>query len=184
MKMDSAISVKNLRREFRVPKKLGNVSKFRKFLNVLKRKWEIKEALKGINFEIKKGEFVGYVGSNGSGKTTTIKIMTGILTPTSGEATVLGFNPNKDRYEYTYNIGVTFGQRSLLNFDIPVIDSFRLYKDVYELDKKQFEKRLKKFSKMLDIDEFLDKPVRKLSLGERMRCEVCASLLHNPKVVF
>jgi len=182
--MKRVIEIKDLKREFKVPKKLENPTKWKKFKSNFVRKWVTKHALKGISFNVDQGEFIGYVGSNGSGKTTTIKILTGIMNPTSGYVKVLGFNPNKDRYEYTYNIGVTFGQRSLLSFDIPVIESLKLYRDIYELDKKHFEKRLKKFSKMLKLDEFLEKPVRKLSLGERMRCEIAASLLHNPKIVF
>jgi ABC-2 type transport system ATP-binding protein len=182
--MEPIIKVKDLKREFKVPKKLVNPSKWKKFISNFKREWETKEALKGISFEVKKGEFIGYVGANGSGKTTTIKILTGIMSQTSGEATVLGYNPQRDRYEYTYNIGVTFGQRTLLSFDIPVIESMKIYAAIYELDKKQFKKRLDKFAKILKIDDLLQKPVRKLSLGERMRCEIAASLIHNPKIVY
>jgi viologen exporter family transport system ATP-binding protein len=142
------------------------------------------EALNDINFTVDEGEFVGYIGPNGAGKSTTIKLLTGILYPTEGSLHVLGFDPNKDRYKYTYNIGVVFGQRSLLEYDIPVINSFTLYKSIYELDQKQFIKRLGEFTEILELKELLHIPVRKLSLGQRMRCEIAASLLHNPKVVF
>jgi len=142
------------------------------------------EVLKDVNFSINEGEFVGYIGPNGAGKSTTIKLLTGILYPTEGEVTVLGSNPNTQRYEYTYHIGVVFGQRSLLEYDIPVIDSFLLYKAIYELDEKNYRKRLDNFIEILQLQELLHIPVRKLSLGQRMRCEIAASLLHHPKVVF
>ena len=142
------------------------------------------DAISDVSFTIDKGEFVGYIGPNGAGKSTTIKLLTGILYPTEGSLHVLGFDPNKDRYRYTYNIGVVFGQRSLLEYDIPVINSFTLYKSIYELDQNQFIQRLGEFTEILELKELLHIPVRKLSLGQRMRCEIAASLLHNPKVVF
>lgn len=182
--MENIIEVKNLKKIFKKPKKPAKKTIWNSFKSIFYRQWEIKKVLKGINFEIKKGEFIGYVGPNGAGKSTTIKMLTGILTPTSGSVKILNFNPNKDRYEYTKNIGVTFGQKSLLFYDIPVIESFKLYKAVYELDNVEFDKRIKTFSNMLKINHLLHVPVRKLSLGERMRCEIVASLLHKPKIVF
>ena len=181
---EDVIVVRDLVKTFRVPAKQAANSFLSNVKNLLYRKWEDKTVLKSLNFTVKEGEFVGYVGPNGAGKSTSIKLLTGILSPTSGEARVLGFVPFKQRYDYSYNIGVVFGQRSLLEFDIPVIESFKLYKDVYELSRKDFEARLDYFSKALKIDEFLHIPVRKLSLGQRMRCEIAASFLHNPKVVF
>ncbi len=142
------------------------------------------DVLKNINFTINEGEFIGYIGPNGAGKSTSIKLLTGILYPTEGNVRVLDFDPHKQRYEYTYNIGVVFGQRSLLEFDIPVIDSFLLYKAIYELDNEKFQKRLDRFADILQLKELFHIPVRKLSLGQRMRCEIAASLLHNPSVVF
>ncbi|MBN2375018.1 MAG: ATP-binding cassette domain-containing protein [Sedimentisphaerales bacterium] len=137
-----------------------------------------------ISFDIKEGAFVGYIGPNGAGKSTTIKLLTGILHPSAGDIRVLDFNPQKDRYQYTYNIGVVFGQRSLLEYDIPVIDSFLLYRAIYELPEKDFQQRLTEFTQLLELDDLLHIPVRKLSLGQRMRCEIVASLLHKPRVIF
>ncbi len=187
VKMEAAketIVVRDLVKKFRVPAKTVNNTFFGNIKNMLYRKWEEKTILKKLNFTVNEGEFVGYVGPNGAGKSTTIKLMTGILSPDSGEIKVLGYTPFRQRYDYSYNIGVVFGQRSLLEFDIPVIESLKLYKDVYELSQKDFDSRLDYFSKALKIDEFLHIPVRKLSLGQRMRCEIAASFLHNPKVVF
>lgn len=142
------------------------------------------DVLTDLSFSIKEGEFVGYLGPNGAGKSTTIKLLTGILHPTQGSVKVLGFNPHKQRHEYAYNMGVVFGQRSLLEYDIPVIDSFLLYKAVYNLDERSFKRRLEQFTRILHLDELLHVPVRKLSLGQRMRCEIAASLLHKPKIIF
>lgn len=142
------------------------------------------DVINNINFQINEGEFIGYIGPNGAGKSTTIKLLTGILYPTKGTIRVLGFDPNKDRYRYTYHIGVVFGQRSLLEYDIPVMDSFTLYRAIYELDQKTYEKRLGEFIEILELEKLLHIPVRKLSLGQRMRCEIAASLLHQPKVIF
>jgi len=142
------------------------------------------EVLSNISFNVNQGEFVGYIGPNGAGKSTTIKLLTGILYPSQGSISVLGFEPHRDRYKYTYRIGAVFGQRSLLEYDIPVMDSFVLYKSIYELEKQKFKKRLHLFSELLDLKELLHIPVRKLSLGQRMRCEIAASLLHEPQVVF
>ena len=142
------------------------------------------DVLKDVSFTVNEGEFIGYIGPNGAGKSTTIKLLTGILYPTAGSIRVLGFDPNRDRYQYTYNIGVVFGQRSLLEYDIPVIDSFLLYKAIYELDRAKFKKRLAEFVELLALEDLLHIPVRKLSLGQRMRCEIAASLLHEPRVIF
>ncbi len=178
--MEPVISVKDVSKDFRVPEKTKQ-----SFLSsMFYRRWKTVRVLHDVSFSVNEGEFVGYVGPNGAGKSTTIKLLTGVLTPTSGEISVLGFNPTKQRYQYTYNIGVVFGQKSLLDFDLPVMDSFLLYKDVYELSDHEFKERLDFFSRILKIDELLHIPVRKLSLGQRMRCEIAASLLHKPKVVF
>ena len=178
------IQLRNINRSFQVPVKPEKTGFFGSVKNLLYRKWKTVDVLKDINLDIEQGEFVGYVGPNGAGKSTTIKILSGILTPTSGEVSVAGFVPYKQRYNYTFHIGAVFGQRSMLEFQIPAIESFKLYRDIYELDKHQFEERLEFFSKILKIDKFLHIPVRKLSLGQRMRCEIAASLLHKPEVVF
>ena len=182
--MESVIKINNVSKDFRVPEKVTKSTFLHKLKSVFYRKWLITRVLHDVSFDVNEGEFVGYVGPNGAGKSTTIKLLTGVLTPSSGEISVLGFNPTKQRYQYTYNIGVVFGQKSLLDFDLPVIDSFLLYKDVYELSETDFKERLDFFSQILKIDELFHIPVRKLSLGQRMRCEIAASLLHKPKVVF
>ena len=177
--MKPIIELENVYKSFDVPAKGQKGLK-----KLLWRKNEKVDVLKNINFKINPGEFVGYIGPNGAGKSTTIKLLTGILYPTQGTVRVLEYNPHGDRYNYTYNIGVVFGQRSLLEFDIPVIDSLNLYRAVYEVDKDKYQKRLDEFCDILGLDKLLHIPVRKLSLGQRMRCEIAASLLHEPKVIF
>ena len=150
----------------------------------LKREYHLVRALDKISFTVKPGEKVTILGPNGAGKSTIIKILTGIIQSDGGEASVNGYNPQKARYNAAYQFGVVFGHRSLLWRHIPVIESLRLYRDVYELDKKTFEKRLAEFIDVLEIKPFLHRQPRRLSLGERMRCELAASLIHNPKIVF
>lgn len=178
METENDIFVEKLSKSFRVALPAKNMSE------QLFRKYKTVQALQEVSFSVKRGELLGYIGPNGAGKSTTIKILTGILTPSSGTASVLGFTPWKNRYEYTYNIGVVFGQKSLLWWDIPAIDSFRLYKEVYEMEKAEFEERLAFLSELFNVKQFASQPVRKLSLGQRMRCELIASLLHKPKVLF
>ncbi len=182
--MPPIIHIKGVEKEFKVPKKIEKPTFWTGLKSIFYREWDNVKVLHNINFDIEEGEFVGYIGPNGAGKSTTIKILTGVLTPTAGEVNVCGFVPHKQRYDYTYNIGVVFGHRSLLEFDIPVSDSFMLYKDIYEMTDEAFNERMAYFSKILKIDKLLHIPVRKLSLGQRMRCEIAASLLHKPKVVF
>lgn len=134
--------------------------------------------------DIYPGEMVALLGENGAGKSTLIKMLTGILTPTCGSIEALGFNPVKDRYRYAYKIGVVMGQKSLLWSHIPVIESFKLYQAMYEIDDAFFEDRLSLFDDMLGIKAYLKTPVRKLSLGQRMRCEFAAALLHSPELLF
>jgi len=177
------VEFKKVRKMYRVPEK-PKKGFWHKIRAMFYRKWHKKDIIKNVSFELKEGEFVGYVGPNGAGKSTTIKLLTGVLTPSSGQIRVLGFDPVKDRYKYTYNIGVVFGHRSLLEFDIPVIESFKLFKAIYELEEKTFKERLEYFADMLKINDLLHVPVRKLSLGQRMRCELAASLLHKPKIIF
>ncbi|MBN1845394.1 MAG: ATP-binding cassette domain-containing protein [Sedimentisphaerales bacterium] len=142
------------------------------------------DVIHDVSFTVREGEFIGYIGPNGAGKSTTIKLLTGILYPQAGSIRVLGYEPHTQRYEYTYHIGVVFGQRSLLEYDIPVADSLSLYRAIYELNERQFAERLEEFTAMLDLGDLLHIPVRKLSLGQRMRCEIAASLLHRPRVIF
>ncbi|MFZ5352015.1 MAG: ABC transporter ATP-binding protein [Bacillota bacterium] len=144
---------------------------------------EIK-ALDNISFNIGEGELIGYIGPNGAGKSTTVKIMSGILTPDSGNCTVMGRVPYKDRKAHVSQIGVVFGQRSQLWWDIPVNDTFELLKDIYSIPAASYKKRLSELVDTLDISSFLKTPVRQLSLGQRMRCEIAASLLHSPRILF
>jgi len=154
------------------------------FASLFNREVIFSYAVKRISFGIEEGEMVGFVGPNGAGKSTTIKMLTGILRPTGGEATVLGFRPWKDRKKYVENIGVVFGQKSQLWWDLPPIDAFYLMKDVYQIPEKEFKKRLDEMVKMLRVEDIMHKPTRDLSLGERMKCEFVMALLHNPKILF
>lgn len=142
------------------------------------------EALKGISFDVYEGETLALIGPNGAGKSTTIKILTGILYPTSGSVKVLDFVPWIDRVKLSYSIGVVFGQRSQLWFHLPPVDSFNLFAKIYELDQKEYRKRINELIEIFEIRDYLNVPVRKLSLGERMRCEIVLSLLHKPRVLF
>lgn len=143
-----------------------------------------KKAIEKVNFKIEKGEFIGLIGPNGAGKSTIIKILTGILTPTNGKVIVNGIEPYVKRKENAKNIGVVFGQRSQLWWDLPVKDSFDLLKAIYKIDDNDYNKRLNEFKKILGIQKYIHQPVRKLSLGERMRCDLVASLIHNPDIVY
>ena len=144
---------------------------------------EIK-ALEDVSFTIGDGEMVGYIGPNGAGKSSTIKILSGILTPESGKCEIDGRTPWKDRIEHVRQIGVVFGQRSQLWWDVPVIDSFELLKDIYSVDINVYKHNLEELTFLLNLSELLKTPTRQLSLGQRMRCEIAASLLHNPKILF
>lgn len=142
------------------------------------------EALKDVTFEITQGEIVGYIGPNGAGKSTTIKIMSGILVPDTGTCTIMDYTPWKDRAAYVKNIGVVFGQRSQLWWDVPVIDSFELLKDIYKIPQQDYQTTKNLLIETLELQEIINSPVRQLSLGQRMRCEIAASLLHSPKILF
>lgn len=154
------------------------------FKSLFKRETTIKHALSDVSFEIAEGDIVGYIGPNGAGKSTTIKIVSGILTPTSGHAEIAGFVPWKNRKEYVKNIGVVFGQRSQLWWDVPVIDSFELLKTIYKIDDQTYNKNLELLTNKLNLKEVLNVPLRQLSLGQKMKCEIAGSLLHSPKILF
>ena len=144
----------------------------------------ITKAVDDLSFSIAKGEVIGYIGANGAGKSTTIKMLTGILTPSSGEVTVDGVIPYKDRITNARNIGVVFGQRTQLWWDLPLIESFTILKDIYQVSDADYNTRMALFDEILHINEFLKSPVRTLSLGQRMRADIAASLLHNPKILY
>ena len=177
-----AITVKNVWKEFKEQKRKAG---FKAALAALfSRKYETKYALKGVSLDVYKGEILGLIGPNGAGKSTLIKIMTGVLFPSKGEVEVIGFVPWKQRTRYVQHIGVIFGQKTQLWWDIPAADTFELHRELYNIPKKEFDERLKHMIKILEIGEVMKKPVRQLSLGERMRCEIVLALLHNPKIVF
>ncbi len=148
------------------------------------REYEIIHALNDVSFTIRDGEMVGYIGPNGAGKSSTIKILSGILTPDSGTVLVDGRVPHKNRIDHVREIGVVFGQRSQLWWDVPVIDSFSLLKDIYSIPDICYQQSLEELTTLLNLSELLRSPARQLSLGQRMRCEIAASLLHRPRILF
>ncbi len=176
------IEAKGLTKEFKIfRRREGVVGAFR---DLFTRQYQVLKAVDNIDFVVRQGELVGYIGANGAGKSTTIKMMTGILVPTSGHLQVNGFCPHRNREKYTRGIGVVFGQRSQLWWDLAVIESFRLLQRIYRVSEVDFQQRLHRFEDILDIGDYLHLPVRKLSLGQRMRCELAAALLHNPTLLF
>ncbi|MFC4303045.1 ABC transporter ATP-binding protein [Cohnella boryungensis] len=177
-----AIDVHQLRKQFKVQKNREGLKGALK--DLFKREHTEVMAVKDISFQIPQGEICGYIGENGAGKSTTIKMLTGILVPTSGKLVVNGFIPYKEREKFVQGIGVVFGQRSQLWWDIGVIESFRLLRKVYRVEEADFRRRLDELVETLQLQELLNRPVRKLSLGQRMRCELVAALLHNPSILF
>lgn len=141
-------------------------------------------AVKDISFHVERGEILAFIGPNGAGKSTTIKMLTGILYPTGGNLNVLGLNPSKDRKQLSYKIGTVFGQKSQLWFHLPPIDSFNLLGSIYEIEKSKLKKRIGELQEIFEIQDLMDVPVRKLSLGQRIRCEIAASIIHKPDVIF
>lgn len=176
------IEVKNLSRRFAYSYK--NPGLKNSFKNLFKQEKLFKDAVKSVNFEIQEGELVGFVGPNGAGKTTTLKMLSGILTPSSGEAKVLGYKPEKRQNDYKKQFALVMGQKNQLWWDLPAMESFILNQKIYEIKKDAFEKRLKELVDLLGAKDIIYKQVRKLSLGERMKCELIAALLHDPKVLF
>ena len=178
------IKTTNLTKVFEKNKPCPHKSIIKKFVYYFKPDKEKIIALNNFNITIKEGEFVGLVGQNGAGKTTLVKILSGILTPNSGFAKCNSFVPYIEREKYVANIGVVFGSRSVLEYNLPVIDSLRLYSVIYNLNKQESEKRIDYLANILEIKDLLNTPVRKLSLGQKMRCNLLASFLYNPKIVF
>ncbi|MBQ8218910.1 MAG: ABC transporter ATP-binding protein [Bacilli bacterium] len=176
------IYVKNLSKSYKVVERSsGFKNAIRSFF---KRKYRIIRAVDDITFTVKKGEIVGYIGPNGAGKSTTIKMLSGILKPDSGEVLINGMNPVDNRIKYVREIGVVFGQKSQLWWDIPATDSFDLLKDIYKIPDDEYIKTRDELIDLLELHEVVKRPVRQLSLGQRMKCELVASLLHNPKILF
>ncbi len=177
-----AIRVEGLNKTFRTKVKAEGLRQSARAL--LRPTWRDIAAVRDICFTVEPGEVLAFIGPNGAGKSTTIKMLTGILHPTSGSIDVLGYNPQRDRAKLSYHIGTVFGQKSQLWFHLPPMDSFRLLASIYDLKPAQYQDRLDMLIQRFELGSFLDQPVRKLSLGQRVRCEVAASLLHRPKVIF
>lgn len=176
------IELSGITKTFKVARRdAGFAEAFKALFN---KKYEYITALNDVSFKINDGEMVGYIGPNGAGKSSTIKIMSGILTPDSGSCVVNGRTPWKDRKTHVKEIGVVFGQRSQLWWDVPVIDSFELIRDIYSVPQTLYRQNLDELITMLDLGEIVRTPARQLSLGQRMRCEIAASLLHSPKILF
>lgn len=176
------IHVKNLSKTFKISHRDSGLKASIK--SFFKRKYKFIKAVDNISFDIKKGEIVGYIGPNGAGKSTTIKMLAGILSPDEGEIIINKMNPTKNRVKYTKEIGVVFGQRSQLWWDIPVEDTFDLLKEIYKVPDDEYNNTKNKLINLLELNDIIKVPVRQLSLGQRMRCEIAASLLHNPKILF
>ncbi len=170
----SLIEVESLARTFTVRRR---VSRFR-------RTTETVHAVRDISFSVERGEMVGYIGPNGAGKSTTIKMLTGILVPTSGRLSVAGVDPSRDRVALTRRIGVVFGQRTTLWWDLPLRDSFDLLRRIYRIDAARYRENLATFTELLELGDLLDTPVRQLSLGQRMRGDIAAALLHDPEILY
>lgn len=176
------ITMENVCKSYKIAKRNAG---FREACKALfHREYEEIHALREVSFTIQDGEMVGYIGPNGAGKSSTIKILSGILTPDSGNCLVDGRIPWKNRIEHVRDIGVVFGQRSQLWWDVPVIDSFELLKDIYSISEQTYRSNLDELSELLNLGELLRSPTRQLSLGQRMRCEIAASLLHSPRILF
>lgn len=176
------ISVNNLTKVFKKPIRGEGV--WDNIKTLFSRKYEEIRAVDNINFDIEQGEIVGYIGANGAGKSTTIKMMSGILHPTSGNVLVDGMTFDKARKKINRNIGVVFGQKTQLWWDIPLIETFKILKTIYEISDEDYEKRFNYLCELLDLKQFINQNVRTLSLGQRMRADFAAALIHNPKIVF
>src|SRR5580704_4242455 len=176
------ISVRALSKQFRTYRRREGL--WGGIQNLFHREHQYVTAVDRVSFSIDRGVMVGYIGPNGAGKSTTIKMLTGILVPTSGEIRINGFVPFRQRRHYVKMIGVVFGQRTQLWWDIAVIESFKLLRQIYDVPLRDFEARMEHFDEILGIRDYLHTPVRKLSLGERMRCDLAAALLHNPPLLF
>lgn len=173
------IEIENLSKAFQVAKRTGSGVK-----SLFKREYETVHAIKDVSFTVQRGEMVGYIGPNGAGKSTTIKIMSGVLTPTSGKCLINGLVPWESRKKHVQNIGVVFGQKTQLWWDVPVIDSFQMLKSIYKIPEKNYQHSFNTLVETLKISHLLKVPVRQLSLGQRMRVEIAASLLHGPDLLF
>jgi ABC-2 type transport system ATP-binding protein len=175
------IEVTNLAKDYKLNvRKKGLIGSLH---SLLIPEYEMKRAVDNINFSIDKGDMVGFIGPNGAGKSTTVKMLTGILSPTSGKISVLGFSPSKDRKKMASKIGAVFGQRTQLWWDLPASDTFELLKYIYRISDKTYKENMEMFNDLLGLNEFISQPVRQLSLGQRMRADIAAALIHNPEII-
>ncbi|MBU8914073.1 MAG: ATP-binding cassette domain-containing protein [Spirochaetales bacterium] len=180
--MAPAVTVKGLSKHFRTKVKQAGVAA--SVRGIFRPGYKEIDAVAGIDFQIEAGEILAFIGPNGAGKSTTIKLITGILYPDAGEIDVLGLNPHRQRRELAYRIGTVFGQKSQLWFHLPPIDSFHLLGTIYDLSRTQTQHRIDFLTEVFELSEFMDQPVRKLSLGQRIRCEMAGSLIHEPEILF
>ena len=180
--MDPAISISDLSKTYEVPVREAGIGAA--IRSLFHRENRLVEAVKPISFDIAPGEIVGFLGPNGAGKTTTIKMLSGLLHPSSGQVEVLGFKPAERRPNFLRQITLVMGQRNQLLWDIPAIDSFERNRVIYDIDQSRYNNTLKELTELLGLEELLYKPVRNLSLGERMKCEIAVSLLHEPQMLF
>ena len=178
----AVITVKNLSKNFKVKVKEKGLKGSIK--SIVKPKYKIIKAVKNISFLIEKGEMVAFIGPNGAGKSTSIKMMTGILFPDKGEIDILGLNPKKNRKKLAYSIGCVFGQKEQLWTHLTPYDNFKFFGAIYDIPSSRVEKKIEEFRELFELDEFINTPVRNLSVGQRIRCEIVASLIHEPKVLF
>ncbi|MDR3086071.1 MAG: ATP-binding cassette domain-containing protein [Christensenellaceae bacterium] len=176
------ITLRGINKSFKLLKREKGASAALKAL--FSREYTELKALSDVSFHIEEGEIVGYIGPNGAGKSTTIKVMSGILTPDSGECEIMGYTPWKSRREYVRDIGVVFGQRTQLWWDVPIIDSFELLREIYKVPKPAYDQNLEMLVETMALQDFIKTPLRQLSLGQRMRAEIAASLLHGPRILF
>lgn len=176
------IEVNDICKEFKVYKRRKGIVNNVKSLLI--RNYEIKNAVDHISFSVDQGEMVGYIGANGAGKSTTIKMLSGILVPSSGTILVDGIVPYENRKKNAFHIGVVFGQRSQLNWDLPMEDTFELYKKMYKVEDNVYRRNVDMFVELMEMQDFIRKPVRQLSLGQKMRAEIAIALLHNPKILY
>lgn len=178
----SIIEVKGLNKKFKVKEKEKGIKGSLK--SIIKPKYKTINAVNDINFNVEQGEMLAFIGPNGAGKSTTIKMLTGILYPTSGEISVLGLNPSKKRKQLAYKIGTVFGQKEQLWTHLTPYDNFKFFGAIYDIQDNEIEERIEELKKTFELEEFINTPVRNLSLGQRIRCEIVAALIHKPQILF
>lgn len=182
MKKENVIEVHNLRKSFKVKQKESGFKGSLK--SIFNSKYKTVKAVNNISFNVKEGEMLAFIGPNGAGKSTTIKMLTGILYPDSGDIKVLSIDPTKQRKKLAYEIGTVFGQKEQLWMHLTPLDNFKFFGAIYDLTNEETEKRINELQSLFNLEKFLNTPVRNLSLGQRILCEISASLIHNPKILF